>query len=63
ARFIVHRLMGRVSGAVDARARVLNEPQRPMLDRLLAADPTFTCDGWHSHDDTYSPLTRSGSGR
>ncbi|MGE0141494.1 MAG: CpaF family protein, partial [Ilumatobacteraceae bacterium] len=42
ARFIVHRLMGRVSGAVDARARVLNEPQRPMLDRLLAADPTFT---------------------
>ena len=34
--------MGAQPDADDGRARALSEPQRPMLDRLLAADPDFT---------------------
>jgi Flp pilus assembly CpaF family ATPase len=63
ARFIVHRLMGTVPGAPDGRARVLSEPQRPMLDRLCTADPTFSATPWHRRDETYAPLTRRGGTR
>ena len=56
ARFIVHRLFGARPDAPDDRARVLSEPQRPMLDRLLAADPTFTAEAWHRRADTHRPL-------
>jgi Flp pilus assembly CpaF family ATPase len=47
ARFIIHRLMGRMAGVSETAAMVLSEPQRPMLDRLQAADPGFS-DTWHA---------------
>jgi pilus assembly protein CpaF len=56
ARFIVHRLMGAWPNLDDTRARVLSEPQHSMLDRLCAADPTFSADAWHRRADTYAPL-------
>jgi pilus assembly protein CpaF len=56
ARFIVHRLLGAWPESIDQRARVLSEPQRTMLDRLTSADPTFSADAWHRHDDTHAPL-------
>jgi Flp pilus assembly CpaF family ATPase len=55
-RFVLHRVMGTQPGADDGRARVLSEPQRPMLDRLLAADPHFTADWWHHRRETHRPL-------
>lgn len=58
ARFIVHRLFGAWPDAPDDRARVLSEPQRPMLDRLLAADRSFTADAWHRRVDTHRPIAR-----
>jgi Flp pilus assembly CpaF family ATPase len=56
ARFIVHRLLSPRSSAADPRARPASEPQRPMLERLCAADPTFSTAGWHSVVDTHRPL-------
>ena len=56
ARFIAHRLMGAWPEADDDRARVLSEPQRPMLDRLHAADPDFSADAWHRRVETHAPL-------
>lgn len=56
ARFIIHRLFGPRADAVDERARPLSEPQRDMLDRLRAADASFTTDWWHHAGDTYLPL-------
>ncbi|MEQ1874737.1 MAG: ATPase, T2SS/T4P/T4SS family [Ilumatobacteraceae bacterium] len=56
ARFIMHRLFASRADAVDGRARPASEPQRAMLDRLLAADVGFTIDWWHSAVDTYRPL-------
>ena len=47
ARFVLHRLFASVPGAPDRRARPANEPQRPMLQRLLAADPGFSTHCWH----------------
>ena len=47
ARFVLHRLFASVPGAPDRRARPANEPQRPMLERLLAADPGFSTHCWH----------------
>ncbi len=55
-RFVLHRVMGAQPDATDGRARVLNEPQRPMLDRLLAADPSFSADWWHHRRETHRPL-------
>lgn len=55
-RFVVHRVMGPHPGAVDGRARVLSEPQRAMLDRLLAADAEFSADWWHRRPETHRPL-------
>jgi pilus assembly protein CpaF len=60
-RFIVHRLMGSTADAVDARARVLSEPQRGMLDRLCAADPSFSADHWHHRIESYVPLVHGAS--
>ena len=54
----MHRLLGAHADAADVRARVLSEPQRGMLDRLCAADPTFTVEPWHCVIDTYAPLLR-----
>ena len=56
ARFIVHRLLACRADADDQRARPASEPQRWMLDRLQAADPTFTAAWWHGAADTYRPL-------
>ncbi|MCB1002327.1 MAG: CpaF family protein [Acidimicrobiales bacterium] len=55
-RFVLHRLMGPQPDAVDDRARVISEPQRAMLDRLLDADPSFSADWWHHRDETHRPL-------
>ncbi len=62
ARFIMHRIFASRSDAVDARARPATEPQRPMLERLRAADAGFTTDWWHSAGDTHHPL-RAGFDR
>lgn len=59
ARFITHRLMAPQPNATDPRARPASEPQRAMLDRLVAADPTFSTRPWHSGIDTHRGL-RSG---
>lgn len=48
ARFIIHRLFAASAGAADRLARPLNVPQRPMLERLQAADREFTTDCWHA---------------
>jgi Flp pilus assembly CpaF family ATPase len=55
-RFVMHRLMGAQSGAPDGRARVLNEPQRPMLERLVEADPSFSTVWWQRRPETHRPL-------
>jgi Flp pilus assembly CpaF family ATPase len=56
ARFILHRLLAPQAGAPDRRARPASAPQRPMLDRLQQADPTFTTQWWHSGLDTHRRL-------
>jgi hypothetical protein len=55
----MHRIAGRPTpigsdpnANDDRRARPLLEPQRPMLDRLLAADPTFDPSPWHATSAT-----------
>lgn len=50
ARFILHRLFARVPGSGDLAAVAASEPQRPMLDRLTAADPSFSSAWWHRFD-------------
>ncbi len=62
ARFVVHRLLMPRAKATDLRARPANEPQRPMLERLMAADPTFSARWWHDETDTHRPL-RGGAAR
>jgi len=47
ARFVVHRLFGTRSGARGDLGRPLLEPQRPMLERLLDADPRLDPAIWH----------------
>jgi len=56
ARFVVHRLLMPRAKAPDTRARPANEPQRPMLDRLVAADPSFSARWWHDAADSHRPL-------
>ncbi len=56
ARFVVHRLFAAAPGAPDRRARPASEPQRPMLERLRAAQPDFSTQWWHGGADTYQPL-------
>jgi Flp pilus assembly CpaF family ATPase len=56
ARFIMHRLLVTRSDAPDPRARPASEPQRQMLERLVAADPLFSARWWHSAEDTHRPL-------
>ncbi len=56
ARFIMHRLFASRADAGDGRARPASEPQRQMLERLLAADASFTIDWWHSASDSHRPL-------
>jgi Flp pilus assembly CpaF family ATPase len=56
ARFVVHRLFAARPGAPDRRARPASEPQRPMLERLCAADEMFSTHWWHVDDDTHRPL-------
>ncbi len=56
ARFITHRLLAPRAGTDDRRARPASEPQRWMLERLCAADPTFTAAWWHGGGDTHRPL-------
>ena len=58
-RFIIHRLMGAHPDSIDARARVLSEPQRQMLDRLLVADESFAADWWHLRPETHRPLVQA----
>lgn len=45
ARFVVHRIFATQPG--DVMARPANEPQRSMLDRLVAAQPGFDTRPWH----------------
>jgi Flp pilus assembly CpaF family ATPase len=56
SRFVLHRVMGPQPDASDTRARVLSEPQRHMLDRLVAADPRFSADWWHHRAETHRPV-------
>jgi hypothetical protein len=56
ARFVVHRLLMPRAKAADGRARPAHEPQRPMLDRLIAADASFSARWWHEAADTHRPL-------
>lgn len=56
ARFVIHRLMGPWADAPDRRARVLSEPQRAMLERLVAAGTGFSAAAWHHRHDTHRPL-------
>lgn len=56
ARFVMHRIFSSRSDAVDGRARPAMEPQRPMLERLLAADAGFSTEWWHSTRDSHRPL-------
>jgi len=46
ARFVVHRLF--VTRPGERRAMPANEPQRPMLERLVAASPDFDARTWHA---------------
>lgn len=62
ARFVLHRLLAPRAGAPDPRGRPASEPQRPMLERLTAADPHFTTAWWHSGDDTHRQLAVGRSG-
>ena len=57
ARFILHRLFARGPGSADPSALPASEPQRPMLDRLVAADPSFSSTWWHHLDSGF--LARS----
>jgi hypothetical protein len=59
ARFIVHRLFAPRAGAPDPRARPASEPQRWMLERLQAADPTFAAQWWHGAADTHRPFVET----
>lgn len=56
ARFVIHRVMGAWPGAPDRRARVLSEPQRPMLERLAAAGTGFDASAWHHRIDSHRIL-------
>ena len=56
ARFIVHRVLGAVEAAPDGRARPVQAPQRDLLERLNAADPSFSVDWWHQRTETHRPL-------
>lgn len=47
ARFILHRLFARTPGSGDPVAVPASEPQRPMLERLVAADGSFSPVWWH----------------
>ncbi|MFZ9629592.1 MAG: ATPase, T2SS/T4P/T4SS family [Ilumatobacteraceae bacterium] len=47
ARFILHRLFARRAGSTEPTAVAATEPQRPMLERLIAADPTFSSRWWN----------------
>ena len=62
ARFVMHRLFSSRPDGVDGRARPASEPQRQMLDRLVAADAGFSTEWWHSVGDTHRPL-RAGFDR
>ena len=59
ARFILHRVMGPWPDAPDRRARVLSEPQRPMLERLTAAGTGFDASAWHHRIDSHRMLHRA----
>ncbi|MEI6400768.1 MAG: ATPase, T2SS/T4P/T4SS family [Actinomycetota bacterium] len=56
ARFVIHRVMGAWPEAPDRRARVLSEPQRPMLERLAAAGTGFDASAWHHRIDSHRIL-------
>ena len=51
ARFVMHRLFSVRPGVTDQRPRPASEPQRPMLERLLAHTPDFSTHWWHETDD------------
>ena len=53
ARFITHRIVGARPGDGLGHAVALNEPQRPMLERLAAADPSFSTAPWHEPIDPH----------
>jgi Flp pilus assembly CpaF family ATPase len=56
ARFVIHRVMGAWPEAPDRRARVLSEPQRPMLERIAAAGTGFDASAWHHRIDSHRML-------
>ncbi len=56
ARFIMHRLFCPRPDAADRRARPASEPQRPMLERLRGAVPSFSTDWWHIEGETHRSL-------
>ncbi len=47
ARFIIHPLLARRSGAASRMGVPAREPQRLMLERLIEADPDFDPSRWH----------------
>ena len=62
-RFVLHRLYGTVDGALDERARPINEPQANMLRQLRRHDHEFSTRWWSSGDDTYQELRVAGAHR
>lgn len=55
-RFVVHRLMGPWPGWPDRRARVLHEPPRHLLDRLVSSRHPMDIARWREPSDTHRPL-------
>lgn len=53
ARFIMHRLFSQRPDDADRVARPASEPQRPMLDRLVAATPDFSTHWWVGAGETH----------
>jgi pilus assembly protein CpaF len=60
-RFVLHRLMAPAGDSGDRRARPSSEPQRSMLDRLLAADARFDLTPWRR--GALAALSSTGTGR
>lgn len=60
-RFVLHRLMAPGGEGGDRRARPASEPQRPMLERLVAADHRFDLAPWRR--SALTAVAGSGAGR
>ena len=61
ARFVVHRLFARVGSSGETSPA--SAPQRPMLERLCHADPSFDTSIWHQMADPGIDPRSAGSRR